>query len=119
MRQRLAAGDAVNAPASVVRSTLAAVVLAAVFPAIAAADMMDASLTPGAVEDTDATIVCAYGYASTHRHVPYAERDAVYREYKIPRGHAVGEPAARLPDRTSLGASGVVVGEEAESNATP
>ena len=63
----MAAGDAVNAPASVVRSTLAAVVLAAVFPAIAAADMLDASLTPGAVEDTDATIVCAYGYASTHR----------------------------------------------------
>jgi hypothetical protein len=37
--------------------------------------------SPGAVADTKATIVCAYGYARTHRNVPYTERDAVYNEY--------------------------------------
>ncbi|MGP6158355.1 MAG: HNH endonuclease [Vulcanimicrobiaceae bacterium] len=60
--------------------------LIGVLPALAVADMPDVSLTPGAVADTDPRVVCAYGYASARRHVSYAERDAVYREYGIPRG---------------------------------
>jgi hypothetical protein len=50
----------------------------------------NASLTPGAVADTDTAIVCAYGYAREHRNVPYSERDAVYNEYGIPRGTRKG-----------------------------
>jgi hypothetical protein len=57
----------------------------ALTPVIAGAAMPNVSLTPGAVADTDPRIVCAFGYASAHRDVPYAERDAIYREYGFPR----------------------------------
>jgi len=63
---------------------LAALTFAAVLP--------NAHLTPGAVADTDPTIVCTYGYARAHRNVPYAERDAVYSEYGIPRGTRSASP---------------------------
>lgn len=56
------------------------------------ADMPSASLTPGAVAETDSRVVCAHGYASEHRKVPYAERGAVYREYGIPRGTRYASP---------------------------
>jgi hypothetical protein len=70
----------------------AVVVTVALCASPAAADLPNASLTPGAVADTDATIVCAYGYARAHRNVPYAERDRVYNEYGIPRGTRSASP---------------------------
>jgi hypothetical protein len=70
----------------------AIVVAVALLAAPAAADMPNPALTPGAVADRDATIVCAYGYARAHRNVPYAERDAVYREYGILRGTRSSSP---------------------------
>jgi hypothetical protein len=48
------------------------------------------STTPGAIGSSDPVVVCAYGYASAHRDVPYAVRDRVYNEYGIPRGHRAG-----------------------------
>lgn len=69
-----------------------ALVLLLCVSTLAQADMPNASLTPGAVAETDSRIVCAYGYASEHRKVPYAERDAVYREYGIPRGTRYASP---------------------------
>jgi hypothetical protein len=61
-------------------------------PATACADMPDRRLTPGVVADANAAVVCAYDYAKTHRHVPYPVRDAVYREYGIPRGTRASSP---------------------------
>ncbi|MFZ1125382.1 MAG: hypothetical protein WAN59_09635 [Candidatus Baltobacteraceae bacterium] len=64
----------------------------ALVPAVAGADMPNRALTPGAVADTDPGVVCASGYASAHREVPYAERDAIYNEYGIPRGTRHASP---------------------------
>jgi hypothetical protein len=63
-----------------------------IWPGIAAADMPNRRLTPGAVADWNAAVVCAYDYTKTHRHVPYPVRDAVYREYGIPRGTRASSP---------------------------
>lgn len=76
---------------AMIRAT-AIVVAVAVLAAPAAADMPNPALTPGAVADTDATIVCAYGYASAHRSVSYAERNEIYNEYGIPRGTRSASP---------------------------
>jgi hypothetical protein len=54
--------------------------------------MPNASLTPGAVAETGSRVVCAFGYAREHRKVLYAERDAAYREYGIPRGRRKASP---------------------------
>jgi hypothetical protein len=64
----------------------------ALVPSIAGADLPNRGLTPGAVADTDSRVVCAPGYASAHRAVPYAERDAIYNEYGIPRGTRQASP---------------------------
>jgi hypothetical protein len=69
-----------------------AIVLVSCAPALAWADMPNGSLTPGAVAETNSRVVCAFRYASSHRKVPYAERDAVYREYGIPRGTRYASP---------------------------
>lgn len=61
-------------------------------PALAGADMPNRALTPGAVADADLRVVCASGYASAHRKVPYAERDAIYNLYGIPRGTRSASP---------------------------
>jgi hypothetical protein len=50
----------------------------------------NASITPGAVASSDPAVVCAYGYASAHRDVPYSVRDRIYDEYGVPRGHRAG-----------------------------
>jgi hypothetical protein len=75
------------------RKTLAALALSLTACATATAGawtLPNASTTPGAIASSDPAVVCAHGYASDHRDVPYAVRDRVYNEYGIPRGHRKG-----------------------------
>ena len=47
----------------------------------------DPQLTPGAVQTTDLTRICAPGYTQTVRHTPGKLKQLIYREYDInPRG---------------------------------
>lgn len=59
-------------------------------PTAFGADLPDHRLTPGAVLTTDATVVCAPGYAGSVRNVPQAEKNQIYAEYKI-TSHRPGE----------------------------
>jgi hypothetical protein len=46
---------------------------------------------PGAYDPTATrNQVCQYGYARSHRNVPYRLRDAVYNAYGLPRGSRRG-----------------------------
>jgi hypothetical protein len=53
-------------------------------PAAELRTMPDPTLTPGAVETTDATAVCQPGYAKAHRHVSTALREHVFAAYGMP-----------------------------------
>ena len=51
--------------------------------AAAASDLPTPSLTPGQVLTTDATTVCAKGYAKIQRHTPQSVKNERYRAYGI------------------------------------
>jgi hypothetical protein len=70
-----------------VRAAAFALALTACATAAAGAwTLPNAATTPGAIGSSDPAVVCQYGYASSHRNVPYAVRDRVYNEYGIARG---------------------------------
>jgi hypothetical protein len=70
-------------------SLVAALWLLATLPAVAQ-DLPNSKITPGAVDTTDAGVVCRPGYAKSVRHVPGKVKAEAYREYGIKR-HRPGE----------------------------
>jgi hypothetical protein len=72
------------------RKGIVAVMVAALLPAVAGADMPNRAITPGDVAERNTSLVCRIGEARRERNVPYRVRDRVYLAYGIPRGQRKG-----------------------------